>query len=64
MERAGHAAPLFDALYRAMDDIDWSACYCSVSDECFIRKDDGSKPQPVEQCTPPAVPVQPRFRAE
>jgi hypothetical protein len=54
--------PLFDALHRSMDDMDFSACYCSVFDECYIRKNDASKPQPVEQCTPPAVPFQPSFQ--
>ena len=52
--------PIFDALHRSMKDIKYSACYCSVFDECYIRKEDG-KPQPVEQCTPPAVPFQPNF---
>lgn len=54
-------SPTFDAMHGAMDDFDFSACYCSVFDECYIRKNDGSKPQPVEQCTPPAVSFQPTF---
>jgi hypothetical protein len=54
-------SPLFDALHRAMNDIDWSACYCSVFDECYVRKSDGSKVKPVEQCTRPAVSFQPNF---
>ncbi|NNG25633.1 hypothetical protein [Telluria aromaticivorans] len=53
--------PIFDALHRSTGDIKFSACYCSVFDECYIRKEDGRKPQPVEQCTPPAVPFQPNF---
>jgi hypothetical protein len=54
--------PKFAALHQAMKDISYSACYCSVFDECYIRKDDDSKPQPVEQCTAPGVPFRPRFR--
>lgn len=54
-------SPTFDAMHKAMDDFDFSACYCSVFDECYLRKNDGSKPQPVEQCTPPAASFQPTF---
>jgi len=52
--------PRFDALHRQMKDITYSACYCSVFDECYIRKASGGKPQPVEQCTAPGVTFQPR----
>lgn len=55
------ASPVFDAMHQAMNDFDWSACYCSVFDECYVRKNDNSKPHPVEQCTAPAAPFQPAF---
>lgn len=56
--------PSFDALYRQMNDISYSVCYCSVFDECYTRHSSSShkKPESVEQCTPPAVPFAPRFR--
>lgn len=54
--------PLFDGLHAAMKDIDISACYCSVFDECYIRGDDAGKAKQVEQCTPPARPFTPTFR--
>ncbi|MBQ5945938.1 hypothetical protein [Massilia sp. ST3] len=44
-----------------MKNITYSACYCSVFDECHIRKDDDYKPQPLEQCTAPAKPSRPSF---
>jgi hypothetical protein len=28
--------PVFDALHKQMDDISYSACYCSVFDECYV----------------------------
>ena len=55
--------PTFNALYRQMGDISYSACYCSVFDECYIRHSSGGKkPQPVEQCTPPAVRFKPSLQ--
>lgn len=54
--------PTFDALHRQMDDISFSTCYCSVFDECYVRGDDDRKPEPVRQCTAPAVPFRPSFR--
>ncbi|QOL48737.1 hypothetical protein [Massilia litorea] len=53
--------PAFYALLKQMNDITFSACYCSVFDECYVRSDDDRKPQPVEQCTPPAVTFRPGF---
>lgn len=53
--------PLFDAMHAAMNDIDLSTCYCSVFDDCYVRKNDGSKEQPVVQCTAPKVSFQPTF---
>lgn len=55
---------MFDALHRAMQHIRQSACYCSVFDECYLRSWDGTKPTPVEQCTPPAKPFAPRFASD
>lgn len=54
--------PTFDALRSQMDDISYSACYCSVFEECYIATSEDNKPQPVKQCTPPAKPFQPRGR--
>lgn len=54
--------PVFDALHRSMNDIGLSACYCSVFDECYLRNRDGTKPEPVDQCTPPAVPFKPYYK--
>jgi hypothetical protein len=56
--------PAFDALHRAMADIKQSACYCSVFDECYLRKYGSGKPEPVKQCTPPAKPFAPEFVSE
>ncbi|TQK03247.1 hypothetical protein [Herbaspirillum sp. SJZ107] len=55
------SSPVFVALHRQMDQIAYSACYCSVFDECYLRTEDDAKPQPVRQCTAPAVPFQPSF---
>lgn len=52
---------LFDALHAQMDQISYSACYCSVFDECYLRGEDDVKPQPVEQCVAPKTSFQPRF---
>lgn len=55
--------PVFDTLHRSMNDIETSACYCSVFDECYLRGKDARKPEPVDQCTPPAVPFQPNYKS-
>lgn len=31
-------------------------CYCSVLQECWVRKTEAPRPEPVEACTPPKVP--------
>ncbi|VXB47690.1 hypothetical protein [Massilia sp. 9I] len=54
--------PVFDALHRSMGDINTTACYCSVFDECYLREKDKLKPTPVDQCTPPKVPFRPDFK--
>lgn len=55
--------PNFDALYRQMNDISYSVCYCSVFDECYVRhSNSNTKPESVEQCTPPRVPFEPAFK--
>lgn len=56
----------FKALHRQMSDIQWSACYCSVFDECYVRSTqaDTHKPEEVKQCTAPKVVFQPRQRGD
>lgn len=54
-------SPLFAALHRQMDQIAYSACYCSVFDECYLRTENDDRPKPVAQCTAPAVPFRPSF---
>lgn len=54
--------PAFNALHGQMKNITYSACYCSVFDECYVRADDDQKPEPVEQCVAPKVSFQPTFR--
>lgn len=61
-DQPGSNNPMFDALHRSMPDIEVSACYCSVFDECYLRDRDAKKPQAVEQCTPPAVPFRPDYK--
>jgi hypothetical protein len=53
--------PSFTALHRQMDDIEYSACYCSVFDECYVQGYKENRPQPVARCVAPAVPFQPSF---
>jgi hypothetical protein len=55
--------PIFDALHKQMKDISYSACYCSVFDECYVTGSNGDKKKPVsvEQCTPPKISFQPDF---
>ncbi|TFW23275.1 hypothetical protein E4L96_06850 [Massilia arenosa] len=52
--------PAFDALNKQMDKIDFTACYCSVFDECYTRSTETTKPEPVKACVAPATPFQPR----
>lgn len=54
--------PTFAALRRQMDDIRVTSCYCSVFDDCYRWGLDRRKPEPVDQCTPPAVTFQPTER--
>jgi hypothetical protein len=58
------ADPVFDSLHSQMKDIDVTACYCSVFDECYIRTWKGRKPEPVKQCTAPAKPFRPALRED
>ena len=54
--------PTLAALHRQMDEVTWSACYCSVFDDCYVTDNgDDAKPRPVDQCTQPAVPFRPDF---
>lgn len=52
----------FDALHRQMGYVTYSACYCSVFDECYVRTAASEKPAPVEHCVAPAVPFRPDFK--
>lgn len=56
--------PSFTALHGQMHDIKYSACYCSVFDECYVQHFDTNKAEPVKQCKPPAVPFQPAFEKD
>ncbi len=56
------SSPVFTALHRQMDQIAYSACYCSVFDECYLRTENHDRPKPVAQCTAPAVPFRPSFK--
>jgi hypothetical protein len=58
-------SPAFEALRSQMDNIDWSACYCSVFDECYVRKvSQEGKPEPVKQCVAPPVTFRPAYRED
>lgn len=52
----------FTTLHGQMDDINYSACYCSVFDECYVQHYDTNRVEPVKQCTAPAVTFQPSFK--
>jgi hypothetical protein len=54
----------FQALHRQMGDVEWSACYCSVFDECYVRSTETSKPEPVKQCVAPKVVFRPRQKGD
>jgi hypothetical protein len=54
----------FQALRRQMNDIEFSACYCSVFDECYVRTSESRKPEPVKQCTAPAVTFRPALKED
>lgn len=54
--------PVFTALHQQMDHISISYCYCSVFDECYVRTSKPGKPDPVKECTAPAVTFQPDYR--
>jgi hypothetical protein len=56
--------PDFQALRRQMDDVEFSACYCSVFDECYVRTSEGRKPEPVKHCTAPAVTFRPAQKGD
>ena len=44
-------ARLFNAFYKVGDEIQVSACYCSVLNECWETHFDNKRPQPVASCT-------------
>lgn len=54
----------FQALHRQMDSIDFSACYCSVFDECYVRSSESRKPEPVKRCAAPAVAFRPAMKGD
>ncbi|MGB9108945.1 MAG: hypothetical protein WCC39_09685 [Telluria sp.] len=54
----------FKALHRGMKDIEWSACYCSVFDECYQRSTESNKSEAVKQCTAPKVAFRPRQKGD
>jgi hypothetical protein len=54
----------FQALHRQMNEIQFSACYCSVFEECYVRSTEGRKPQPVKQCKAPAVTFRPAQKGD
>jgi hypothetical protein len=54
----------FQAVHRQMDDIGFSACYCSVFNECYVRSSQEPKPEPVKQCTAPKVAFRPALNGD
>lgn len=58
------ANPVFKALRSQMDEIAVTSCYCSVFDECYLRRPTLSKPEPVKECVAPAKPFQPDFHGD
>lgn len=56
--------PAFIALHRQMHDIKVTSCYCSVFDECYIRRPEARKPEPVKECKAPALAFHPGFTGE
>lgn len=52
----------FAVLHRQMDEVTWSACYCSVFDECSVRTHSSEKPESVKRCVAPAVSFRPGFK--
>jgi hypothetical protein len=54
----------FQALWRNMNEIAFSACYCSVFDECYVRSSEARKPEPVKECTAPKVAFRPAQRED
>ncbi|MFK3736714.1 hypothetical protein [Massilia sp. TN1-12] len=60
-----HANADFDTLHRSMKDIAVSACYCSVFDECYVRRENNAeKPEAVAHCPAPELAFAPRFRTD
>jgi hypothetical protein len=55
-------SPVFTALHRQMDEIEYSSCYCSVFDECYVQHSDINRAEPVKECKAPAVPFRPSFQ--
>lgn len=56
------ANPAFAALHDQMNKIQVTACYCSVFEECYLRRPSAAKPEPVKECVAPAKPFRPGWR--
>jgi hypothetical protein len=54
----------WSALHSQMDQIKVSVCYCSVFDECFVRRPDESRPKSVKACSANPQMFEPRFSSE
>lgn len=54
--------PVFTALHRQIRQIEYSACYCSVFEECYVRTSEDNKPQAVEHCPAPKVEFRPGMK--
>ncbi|TWI69814.1 hypothetical protein IP91_00887 [Pseudoduganella lurida] len=54
--------PVFGKLHGLMNKISITTCYCSVFDDCYVRRPDATKPEPVKECKAPARPFRPGFR--
>ena len=53
--------PAWNRLSSAMQYVAITTCYCSVFDECYIRRPDQARPQSTQQCIAPAVPFHSGF---
>lgn len=49
-------SPMFDKLHASLLDIQLDTCYCSVFEECFVRKHEDVRPRSVKSCEVPKVP--------
>lgn len=54
--------PVFDAMHQHMTDIKIDYCYCSVFDECYVRRHTDARPEPVKECKAPEATFRPGYR--